>query len=166
MSRRAPLVLAVLLAGWSLLFTTDSMARAGEYHRRIRRGFVTTRARPVLPPGSPQPSALGTFVSTPVVMIGGSFPNGTGYSPLGIYGDQTMALYGPFSPFRTAIAPVSGYTRGYDGVVRPTEWFTTSYPNRPELSPVAYPTQANNYYGPRILEDPRQFPAINWLDQN
>ncbi|MGP0068173.1 MAG: hypothetical protein ACLQGP_31820 [Isosphaeraceae bacterium] len=116
--------------------------------------------------GATQPRPLGTFMPTPMVWIGGDFPNGGGYSPLGLYGDQTMALYGPFSPFRTATAPVVVYSRGYDGVVRPTEGIATSYPNLPALSPVAYPTQANNYYGPRVLQDPRSYPAFNWLDQN
>jgi hypothetical protein len=157
MSRHAVSCLGALLMG-SLLCPTVGIigsVRAGDHHRRVRRGVVVTSARP-----------LGTFMPTPVVVIRGNDPVGGGYSPLGIYGDQTMALYGPFSPFRTATAPVVVYSRGYDGVVRPTEAVATSYPNLPVLSPVAYPTQANNYYGPRILQDPQSYPALNWLDQN
>jgi hypothetical protein len=168
MSRHAGFCLGAFLTGTLLLSTIIPVgsARAGDHDRHARRRVVVTRARPVYPQGAAQPGPLGTFMPTPMVWIGGDFPNGGGYSPLGIYGDQTMSLYGPTSFFRTATAPVVVYTRGYDGVVRPTEGYSTSYPNRPCLSPVAYPTHANNYYGPRILEDPRKFPAFNWLDQN
>jgi hypothetical protein len=168
MSRHAVSGLGAFLMG-SLLFPTIltiGTVKAGDRHRRERRGFVVTRARTAYSPGAAQPGALGTFMPTPTVVIGGDYPVGGGYSPLGIYGDQTMSLYGPTSFFRTATAPVVVYTRGYDGVVRPTEGYTTSYPNRPGLSPVAYPTQANNFYGPRIIDDPRHYPAFNWLDQN
>jgi hypothetical protein len=142
---------------------TTGSARAEHPLHRARRGVVVTRSRPVY---AAQPGPLGTFMPTPAVVIRGNDPVGGGYSPLGIYGDQTMSLYGPFSPFRSATAPVTVYSRGYDGVVRPTEGVSASYPNLPILSPVAYPTQANNYYGPRVVEDPRSSSAINWLDQN
>jgi hypothetical protein len=168
MSRHAVLCLGTFLMGTLLLPTIFAVGsiRAEDHNRRARQGVVVTRARPVCAPAAAQPRPLGTFMPTPVVVIRGNDPVGGGYSPLGIYGDQTMALYGPFSPFRSVTAPVVVYSRGYDGVVRPTEAISASYPNLPVLSPVAYPTQANNYYGPRIIEDPRSFSAINWLDQN
>jgi hypothetical protein len=165
MSRHAGIYLGTFLIG-SFLMPMIGPVRAGDHDRRVRRGVVVTRARPSFAPGMAQPGPLGTFMPTPVVIIRGNDPVGGGYSPLGIYGDQTMALYGPFSPFRSVTAPVVVYSRGYDGVVRPTEGVSSSYPNLPILAPVAYPTQANNFYGPRILDDPRSFKAFNWLDQN
>jgi hypothetical protein len=168
MSRHAVLCLGTFVTGSLLLpmIGTIGSVRAEDHTRRARRAVVLTRARITYAPGAAQPRPLGTFMPTPVVVIRGNDPVGGGYSPLGIYGDQTMSLYGPFSPFRSVTAPVVVYSRGYDGVVRPSEAISTSYPNLPVLSPVAYPTQANNYYGPRILQDPRSFSAINWLDQN
>jgi hypothetical protein len=77
-----------------------------------------------------------------------------------------MAVYGPFSPFRSATAPVVVYSRGYDGVVRPAQAVSSSYPNLPILAPVAYPTRANHYYAPRVLEDPRSNSAVDWIDHN
>ena len=144
------------------------LARAGH---RVRRGdrVVVNRARPVY---APRPAAypsgtLGTFYPTPYLTVRGDYPAGnTGYSPLGIYGSQTMALYGPMSSLRAATAPVVTYSRGYDGTVRVEEAVSTSYPNFPILSPVIYPTGANNYYAPRSLRAPWWDSAINWIDQN
>ncbi len=99
-------------------------------------------------------------------MVQGNFPVGGGYSPLGIYGEQTMSLYGPISSLRTTTAPVQVYTRGYDGVVRPATSISASYPNYPALSPVAYRTRSNDYYAPRIRENPAENSAYMWLDQN
>jgi hypothetical protein len=109
---------------------------------------------------------LGTFYPTPAIIVQGNYPVGGGYSPLGIYGEQTMSLYGPLSSLRTATAPVMTYTRGYDGVVRPAESISTSYPNLPQLSPLAYPTRANDYYAPRFRDQPGLESAIEWLDHN
>ncbi len=168
MSRPIVVCLLTFSIASAIVPTLGSTGSARAEHplhlHRARRATVVTRARPVYP--AAQPGPLGTFMPTPSVVIRGNDPVGGGYSPLGIYGDQTMSLYGPFSPFRSATAPVTVYSRGYDGVVRPTEGVSASYPNLPVLSPVAYPTQANNYYGPRIVEDPRSSSAINWLDQN
>src|SRR5262245_8123519 len=141
-------------------------ARAGNRAHRAGRAMGVTRARPAYAPHTAAPGPLGTFVSTPYITVGGDYPAGGGYSPLGIYGDQTMALYGPTSPLRPMTAPVVTYTRGYDGVVRPTEGISSSYPNLPLLSPVIYPTEANNYYGPRVIQTPWWNSAINWIDQN
>jgi len=134
-------------------------APAGEHPRRVR----ATRVRPCVAPTS----TLGNFQPTPVVTIIGNNPLGGGYSPLGIYGDQTMSLYGPLSAFRMSTAPVAGYVRGYDGRLYPTEALTFSNPNLPVLSPFHYPTEANYYYGPRVSRTPPWgSSAINWIDQN
>ncbi len=136
--------------------------RAGDHPRRVR-ATVATRVRPCVAPTS----TLGNFNPTPVVTIIGNNPIGGGYSPLGIYGDQTMALYGPLSAFRTSTAPVAGYVRGYDGRLYRSEALTFSNPNLPILSPFHYPTEANYYYGPRVNRTPPWgSSAINWIDQN
>jgi hypothetical protein len=161
-SPRAPLLALVVFLTAGVL-----TAAAGDHHpRRARRAAVvqpvpTARVRdPVYG------SRLGTFVSTPGIVVQGNFPAGGGYAPLGISGDAAMSLYGPLSSLRTTTAPVITYTRGYDGVVRPTTAITTTYPNLPYLSPFAYPTRANYYYAPRVLENPAEDSAVNWLDMN
>lgn len=157
-----------LLMGLVLVVTTGVIcATAGEH--RPRRGRRAAAAQPVPTAYRNDPvygSHLGTFYPTPAVMIQGNYPVGGGYSPLGIYGEHAMSLYGPFSSFRVTTAPVLTYTRGYDGVVRPSESISTSTPMLPRLSPLAYPTRANNYYAPRVRSDPAGESAINWLDQN
>jgi hypothetical protein len=140
-------------------------AQAGERARGTGRTQVVTRGRPRCAPCAS--TTLGTFQPTPYIMVGGSNPAGAGYTPLAMYGDQTMSLYGPLSPLRVSTAPVLGYTRGYDGQVRLTEANSFSYPNLPDLSPVVYPTESNYYYGPRVNRTPRWgSSAINWIDQN
>jgi hypothetical protein len=102
-----------------------------------------------------------------MITVRGNDPLGGGYSPLGIFGDQTLSLYGPLSPLRATTAPVLVYVRGYDGSIRVSDGASFSTPNLPELSPVRYPTPANDYFGPRV---PRIAPwgpsAVNWIDQN
>jgi hypothetical protein len=144
-------------------FTSDALTRAGEPKRHWGRTVVVTRARPA----PARSTTLGTFQPTPTIWIGGSYPTGRGYSPMDIYGDQTLTLYGPLSAFRVSTAPVLGYTRGYDGQLRVTEANSFSYPNLPELSPVVYPTESNYFYGARVNKTPRWgSSAINWIDQN
>lgn len=110
---------------------------------------------------------LGTFEPTPYITVGGAAPTAQGYSPLGTYGDTTMSLHGPVSPLRSVAAPVVTYSRGYDGVLRPTQGTTSSTPNFPRLSPYAYPTRRNNYYAPRTSPPMSQYTsAVNWLDLN
>jgi hypothetical protein len=139
-----------------------ALALADHRTRRAGRTVVVTRARPC-----PAPGTLGTFQPTPYITVRGNSPLGGGYSPLDIYGDQTLSLYGPLSPLRVTTAPVLIYTRGYDGSIRITEAASFSTPNLPELSPVIYPTEANNYYAPRINRPPpRGSSVINWIDQN
>jgi hypothetical protein len=101
------------------------------------------------------------------MFVRGNGTAGGGYSPLGEFGDATMALYGPLSGLRYSSAPVLTYSRGYNGapVVRPGTSFST--PNLGGLTPVVYPTQATNYYGFRSSGEPPWWPsAINWMDQN
>jgi len=150
-----------------VLFQTAGTGRssvAGElWFRRPPQPVAAVRARPAIAPTS----TLGTFYPTPYVVIRGNDPVGGGYSPLGISGDQTMSLYGPFSPLRTRTAPLRTYVRGYGGVTYVSEGNSFSNPNLPELSPVVYPTEANNYFGPRVSRTPPWWSsAINWIDQN
>jgi hypothetical protein len=131
---------------------------------RTRGRAVVTRAQQVCP--SPVSSTLGTFEPTPYLMVRGNWPTGGGYSPLEVYGDQTMALYGPLSPLRSVSAPVRTYTRGYDGRVDAGEATSSSNPNLPGLSPVIYPTQGSYFYGPRVNRTPPWWStATNWIDQ-
>ena len=140
-------------------------AFAQEPPRRARRTVVVT---PVQACPAPRPtSKLGTFYPTPYISVRGNLPIGGGYSPLEIYGDQTLALYGPLSPLRTQTAPILTYVRGYDGRTHLTEASSFSNPNLPILSPVRYPTVGNYYYGPRVIRTmPWGTNAINWIDQN
>jgi len=139
-------------------------ALADHRTRRAGRTVIVTRARPCPAPAN---ATLGTFQPTPIITVRGNNPVGGGYSPLDIYGDQTLSLYGPLSPLRVTTAPVLITVRGYDGSTRITEAFSFSSPNLPELSPVVYPTDANNYYAPRVnRRPPWGASAINWIDQN
>jgi hypothetical protein len=133
--------------------------------RRVRRPAAVVREGPC--PAPRVTSTLGTFNPTPLITVRGNLPLGGGYSPLEIYGDQSLALYGPLSPLRTSTAPVLTYVRGYDGRTRLTETSSFSNPNLPALSRVRYPTVGNYYYGPRVIPNlPWGNNAINWIDQN
>jgi hypothetical protein len=110
---------------------------------------------------------LGTFYPEPTLSIRGNGMVGGGYAPLGMYGATTLSLDGALSPFRASSAPVMTYTRGYDGITRPHVATSFSYPNRPDLAPVVYPTRANYYYGfPQSGTPPEWDRAYNWIDQN
>lgn len=163
----------VVLAAAVLLLVVATTTHAGDGQRRRGRraaAAAAAAARPVVPTARVvdpvYAGRLGTFNPTPAILVQGNYPVGGGYSPLGTYGETTMSLYGPFSSMRTTTAPVQVYSRGYDGVVRSGTAISTSYPNLPALSPVAYPTRANNYYAPRVRENPAQTSAYMWLDQN
>lgn len=167
---RACCARAVLAAAVVLLVGAD-ISHAGDGHRRrARRAAAATASRPVVPTArvvnNVYAGRLGTFNPTPAILVQGNYPVSSGYSPLGIYGEQTMSLYGPFSSLRTTTAPVQVYSRGYDGVIRPGTAISTSYPILPALSPVAYPTRSNHYYAPRVRENPAEKSAYMWLDQN
>ncbi len=126
---------------------------------------ATPTARVVL---APRPRApLGTFTSTPALFVRNGLTSGGFYSPLGFYGNDSMALYGPLSAFRQTSAPVLTYSRGYDGRAVVTPGTSFSSPNLPAMTPVIYPTQANAYYGPRRVSTPPWWQnASNWIDQN
>jgi hypothetical protein len=110
---------------------------------------------------------LGTFYPTPYVIVGGDPAAGGGYSPLGQYGTTTMVLYGPTSIFRSVTAPVTSYSRGYDGRVYESQGHSFSTPFRPESSPVVYPNANSNYYRPRGTTEPAQrMRGYGWVDQN
>lgn len=162
---RAHVRAAVLVLGVVMMVGPAPHAWAGHKTARKGRTVVVYRPRPAAAPGAG--ATLGTFYPTPYLTVGGANPVGPGYSPLGIYGDQTLSLYGPLSPLRTTTAPLVTYTRGYDGQVHKIESASFSNPNLPALSPVIYPTRANYYYGPRVLRTPPWWPSsINWIDQN
>lgn len=116
-------------------------------------------------PARGQEPSLGTFAPTPYIMVGGAAPTSFGYSPLGRYGDASMALNGPFSPMRSISAPVRVYSRGYDGVLHEETATSFSNPNLPTLSPFVYPTQSNYYYAPRVNRTPPWWDrGANWID--
>lgn len=159
-----PSVLAALtlLLGF-VLASADVVGQDSLQPVRIRR------VGPSAPPACdcPEPPPLGTFEPTPYLMVRGSWPVGGGYSPLQVFGDQSMSLYGPLSPLRSVAAPVTTYTRGYDGRVYARRANSTSTPNLPSLSPVVYPTPANYYYGPRVNRTPPSWSSgMQWIDQN
>ena len=63
-----------------------------------------------------------------------------GYSPLDIYGDQTLPLYGPMSAFRVSTAPVliyAGATTVSSASSRQIHFPIPIFP----MSPVVYPTE-------------------------
>lgn len=169
-SFRAHAAVAAAAAVLLLVVATTAQAGDGQRRRARRAAAAAAAARPVVPTARVvdpvYAGRLGTFNPTPAILVQGNYPVGGGYSPLGTYGETTMSLYGPFSSMRTTTAPVQVYTRGYDGVVRTGTAISTSYPNLPALSPVAYPTRANNYYAPRVRENPAETSAYMWLDQN
>jgi hypothetical protein len=156
------------VVGLSFCLTIGAIGpvRADDPSRCAPRTVVVTRMRPAYVQSSG--ATLGTFMPTPQIMVGGAFPTASGgYSPLGIYGDATLPMYGPISAFRVSTAPVLTYTRGYDGQTRLIETNSFSYPNLPSVSPVVYPTESNYYWGPRTPRTPRWgSSAINWIDQN
>jgi hypothetical protein len=168
MSRTNASIARPALLGAVLVMSVGTLTTsAGERHFRRARRPVMVQPVPTVRRFDPvYGDRQNTFFPTPAVVVQGNYPAGGGYSPLGMFGDQSLSLYGPLSSFRTATAPILTYTRGYDGVVSPVEAITTSYPNLPRLAPVVYPTRANNYYAPRIIDHPGQDSAINWLDQN
>jgi hypothetical protein len=166
MSRNSSAGCRAYLLGMILLQATGPSrpARADDFWlRRYAQPAVVARPRPVYA----RSATLGTFMPTPYMVVRGNNPLGGGYSPLGIYGDQTLTLYGPISTLRGRTAPLRNYVRGYDGRIYVSEGNSFSNPNLPELSPVIYPSEANNYFGPRVSRTPPWWSnAINWIDQN
>jgi hypothetical protein len=160
-------VLAMILA------TNATPASAGGWFKRRAATRVTTAAE-VAPTSYYNPAnanapspMLGTFYPTPYIVVSGTGPTGSGYSPLGQYGLNNLQTYGPTSAFRAKAAPVRIYSRGYDGVVREVEGTSFSTPFYPPGSPVIYPTPASDYYRPRGRTSlPSRFGAEGWVDQN
>ena len=137
------------VAGLALTFAVSwwlaSNAEAGgHFHKRNREVVTTTRTVCTQSSGT-----LGTFYPTPYITVRGSYPTGGGYSPLGLYGDTSMALYGPTS---TRSAPFGSFA-GYDGRTYAPGRTSFSTPN-PSRSSGRHPTQATNYYGPRNRPPP------------
>ncbi len=159
---------------WSLLalillpFPADA---GGPWLRRTTGYYRPTAAVVSQPPPAsalaPTPM-LGTFYPTPYMTVGGNgVVGGAGYTPLQQYGDRAMSLYGPFSSLRAVAAPVTVYTRGYDGVVRPTVGTSFSYPFLPPASPVVYPTRAVQRNAFRVQQTPPWWDTgFYWVDQN
>jgi hypothetical protein len=142
----------------------DGPVIAGDHGQNCSDCVSATR--PATACAYPTTATLGTFEPTPYIMVRGNWPLGGGYSPLDIYGDQSLAIYGPLSPLRATTAPVRTYTRGYDGRIYAREGTSFSNPNLPRLSPFVYPTPANYYYGPRVNRTPPWWSSgINWIDQ-
>ena len=111
---------------------------------------------------------LGSFVSTPYMIVGGdSTGAANGYTPLQGYGDRAMSLYGPFASLRAISAPVRVYDRGYDGVVRSQSGVTTSYPFLPPIGPVVYPVRSTRRGAfPYQRTPPWRDAGHNWVDFN
>jgi hypothetical protein len=168
MMSKATVGTQVLLGVVGLLTWGAGGAEGGWPYRRPAVVVPTTAPRPVPGGYEPAPSPmLGTFYPSPYALVRGNWPAGGGYSPLGVYGDQSMSVYGPLSPFRGYTAPVATYTRGYDGRPVVLEGTSFSTPNQPDLTPVVYPTQANYFYRIRETGDPPWWgSAMNWIDQN
>jgi hypothetical protein len=157
-SRKVLLLLALALG------VLSEAHAGGPFRKHARRQAVAVPTTRVVRNPS---GMLGTFYPDPVLSIGGSGYVGGGYSPLDMYGLNTLSLDGPVSPYRAASAPVLTYSRGYDGRLTPDLGTSFSYPNQGELSPVVYPTRANYFYGFRRSGTPPEWDrAINWIDQN
>jgi hypothetical protein len=162
---RVSVALRASVLGTSLVSVLygSTLAQAGDWFGRRRTTPVALyRRTSAVPPGP-----LGTFAPTPMLIIRGDVPTGSGFSPLGQSGDTAMSIYGPMSPFRAMAAQVMTYSRGYDGQVVAIPGTSFSTPNQPALSSVVYPTQMTNYYGPRTLKSPPWWASGDgWIDQN
>ncbi len=151
----------------SLLFGTNTVEARNPPRRRVYTPVTETVVYGNPANANAPSNMLGTFYSTPMIMVRGDSPTGSGYSPLGQYGVNNLLIYGPISPYRSVTAPVRTYSRGYDGSVVEQEGTTTSNPFLPERQPVTYPNANSNYYKPRRMTSPPWWQSgINWVDQN
>ena len=156
---------------FQLLVVLESASGQGFRLGRITRrrdaqgSAVTQRCQTVLPRTS---STLGTFYPTPVITVQAIYPIGGGYSPLGISGDQELALYGPFSPFRTTTAPVLTYVRGYDGQIRVDGSTRVSDAQSSRLCRRSLSDRGQQLLTVQGSAErlPSWSSAINWIDQN
>jgi hypothetical protein len=172
--RRALLLLSLVTLGTAPAKAGGPFARRGKHQPTWT---LTPTAYPVVPAqaavhtnganaNAPSPM-LGSFYPTPYMTVRGNWPTGGGYSPLGVYGTAELDIDGPLSSLRPSSAPVLMYTRGYNGVLYPTQGTALSYPNLPPASRVIYPTQGTPYYGLRESGTPPWWnKATNWIDQN
>jgi hypothetical protein len=164
MTRKKSLAALVLAASACLACALPSQA-GGPFRRRARAVVPTASVEDPANANAPSPM-LGTFYPTPYVIIGGASPTASGYSPLGQYGVTAMAMYGPMSIYRSTTAPVSVYSRGYDGRVYESRGHSFSSPNLPESNPVVYPTPASYYYRRGYSSPPSWTTGMGWIDQN
>jgi hypothetical protein len=161
--------------GWALLgsWLAAAPADAQGYFARRRAyrpayqptaAVVPSRAQAGLAP-SPM---LGSFDPNPFMTVGGNgVSGGDGYTPMQQYGGGAMAMYGPFASLRAIAAPVTTYSRGYDGIVREGRGTTTSYPFLPPAGAVVYPTRAIQRGGFGYQRTPPWWDAgYNWVDYN
>lgn len=139
-------------------------ANAPVYQVRSRV-VAAQHVAPIYPPQvAPQ---LGSFYPDRYVFVAGNNEPGMGHSPLGMYGPNNLVIDGPLSAWRSRSAPVATYSRGYDGNLHPSLGTGFSYPNRPEIAPIVYPTRGNVANGFRQSGVPPQwYDSINWIDQN
>ncbi len=163
---RATSFTALALAALACLASVSPSHAGGPFRRRARAVVETRAVENPANANAPSPM-LGTFYATPYVMVGSDRPAGSGYSPLGLYGTTSMVLYGPNSIYRSVTAPVSVYSRGYDGRVYESRGHSFSSPFLPESNPVVYPTPAAFYDRPWRGGTPPWWTTGNgWIDQN
>ncbi len=138
-------------------------AAAGDHFPRRKVRTIRETATTVDPANRVEPTPmLGTFRSTPMVNIGANPLIAGGFGR-----ENSLAVYGPLSAFRSYAAPVQTVVRGYDGVPTVVEGTAFSYPNLPALSPVVYPTRASNYSALPFQTTPPQLDrGTNWIDLN
>lgn len=168
--RRSPAALLLALLGMAAPahaqgpFYGRVVTRPAPVYGRVRV-VAAQHTAPINPPAAaPQ---LGSFYPDRYVFVAGNNEPGMGHSPLGMYGPNNLVIDGPFSAWRSRSAPVATYSRGYDGSLVPTRGTGFSYPNRPEIAPIVYPTRGNIANGFRQSGVPPQwYDSINWLDQN
>ncbi len=150
---------------WSAFLIAPLGSVSGQDFRSPTPARWVFRAPPVACAPCVTPT-LGTFAPTPYLMVRGNWPAGGGFSPLDMYGDQSMTVYGPLSPLRATSAPITIYNRGYNGTLEARPATSFSSPNLPALSPVVYPRPANYFYAPRVDRSPPSWSSgMNWIDQ-
>jgi hypothetical protein len=152
-----PILLALSVAGLA------SSVEAGDHFfrrqgRQVRETMTTSRPEDQVAP-SPM---LGSFRPSSYVLVGSNPQIAGGYGR-----ENSLAVYGPMSAFRSVAAPVQTVVRGYDGVPVVVEGTAFSTPNLPVLSPVVYPSRASNYSALRFQTTPPQLDRGGmWIDHN
>jgi hypothetical protein len=86
---------------------------------------------------------------------------------MGMDGDTTLSLYGPFSPFRAIAAPVLLQPTSFGGSPYQAVGTGFSTPFLPPASPIVYPTRANVSTGFGYQRTPPWWDSgFGWVDQN